>query len=124
MKKTMSKLAASAVLVLAGMSGFAQSNLGASCGCPTPVSSRPTVLLSTLAVNGGATDGDLLANTILTCNNTYILDKKIFVPTGKQLTINPGTVIKGRDNGSPATATALIVSRGGQLIANGTEDCA
>lgn len=123
MKKTMSKLVAGAVMVLAGFTGNAQSNLGAACGCPTPVSSRPTVLLSTLAVSGGATDGDLLANTILGCDKTYILDKKIFVPSGKQLTILPGTVIKGRFRSTADSAVALIVSRGGQLIANGSEDC-
>jgi hypothetical protein len=123
MKKTISMLASSALMFLVSATGFAQTNLGAACGCPTPVSSRPTVLLSTLAVNGGATDGDLLANTILTCDKTYILDKKIFVPSGKQLTIKPGTVVKGRFRSTADSAVALIVSRGGELIANGQADC-
>ncbi|MEP7264784.1 MAG: hypothetical protein ABI772_09805 [Bacteroidota bacterium] len=123
MKRTISKIAACAALALVSISGNAQVNLGAACGCPTPVSSRPTVLLSSLAVSGGATDGDLLTNTILSCDKTYILDKKIFVPSGKQLTIKPGTVIKGRFRSTADSAVALIVSRGGQLIANGEEDC-
>ena len=97
MKTTMKNLAALAVLAIAGMGNTqAQTNLGADCGCPTPVSSRPTVLVSTLATNGGALDGELTAaNTIFTCDKTWILDKKIYVPNGKTLTIMPGTVIKG-----------------------------
>jgi hypothetical protein len=122
-QKTISNLIATAAMAFAGIApSFAQTDLGASCGCPA-VASRPTVLMSTLASVGGATDGDLLANTILSCDKTYILDKKIFVPNGKTLTIQPGTVIKGRAAGLPADATALIVSRGGKLFANGSADC-
>jgi hypothetical protein len=79
--------------------------------------------MSTLAVNGGATDGDLLANTILTCDKTYILDKKIYVPDGKVLTINPGTVVKGRFTAVAANVSALVVQRGGKIYASGTPDC-
>jgi hypothetical protein len=123
MKKTISKFAASAALALVSMSGFAQVNLGASCGCPTPVSSRPTVLLSTLATNGGAGDGELIAtNVILDCSKTWILDKKIYVAPGKTVTIQPGTVIKG-NTGTAANATALVVEVGGKIFASGTEDC-
>ncbi|MBK7572940.1 MAG: hypothetical protein IPI10_15480 [Bacteroidetes bacterium] len=49
MKNTITKMVATASVVFASvLTGFAQSNLGADCGCPTPVSSRPTVLVSTL----------------------------------------------------------------------------
>lgn len=125
MKTTMVKLGAAAMMVVASFaSGFAQSNLGADCGCPTPVSSRPTTLLSTLATSGGAADGELLAtNTILDCAHTWILDKKIYVPSGKTLTISPGTVIKGRFRTTPDSATALTVMRGGRIIADGSETC-
>lgn len=121
--KTITKFLASATLAVAFVSsGFAQANLGASCGCP-PVASRPTVLVSTLATNGGALDGELLAaNTIFTCDKTWILDKKIYVPSGKVLTIQPGTVIKG-NTGTAANATALTVEVGGKIFASGTEDC-
>ncbi len=104
---------------------FAQINLGADCGCP-PVASRQTVLLSTLATSGGANDGDLTAtNTILDCSKNWILDKKIFVPEGKTLVIEPGTVIKGNTapNNDPSLATALIVERGAKIIASGNADC-
>ncbi|HRS19597.1 MAG TPA: hypothetical protein P5243_08835, partial [Bacteroidales bacterium] len=42
----------------------------------------------------------------------------------KSLTIQPGTLIKGRAHGGVAeNAAALIVSRGGKIFASGTETC-
>jgi len=125
MKKTLSKLFATASLafVFSGMA-MAQSNLGSDCGCPTPVSSRPTVLLSSLAASGGATDGELTnANTILDCAHTWILDKKIYVPLGKTLTINAGTVIKGRLRSTADSACTLTIERGGKIFASGLPTC-
>lgn len=125
MKKKIFKLSAAVMVVFTSVvSSFAQTNLGSDCGCPTPVSSRPTVLLSTLAASGGAADGELTAsNTILDCAHTYILDKKIYVPSGKTLTINPGTVIKGRARATADSATCLTVERGGKIFASGTSTC-
>ena len=76
-----------------------------------------------MAVSGGANDGDLTADhTIWTCDKIYILDKKIFVPDGKTLTIRPGTAIKA--NTAPVQqANALVVSRGGLINAPGTQEC-
>lgn len=124
MKKNLTKAAAFAfVAMAASFEASAQNNLGSACGCPT-VSSRPTVSMSTLATIGGATDGDLTAtNTILTCDKTYILDNKIYVPAGKTLTIMPGTVIKGASTGTTAAANAILVGRGGKIIADGTQSC-
>jgi len=51
--------------------------------------------------------------------NTYILDRFVFVNEGDTLIIEPGTVIKGR-TGQGAQASALIVARGGYIIAEGT----
>lgn len=123
-RKNFSKLIATAALAFTAFApGFAQTNLGANCGCPAPVSSRPTVNLSTLATNGGAGDGELIAsNVILDCSKTWILDKKIYVAPGKTLTILPGTVIKGNP-GTAANASALIVQVGAKIFASGTEDC-
>lgn len=125
MKKSITRLVAFAAFAVASIgTASAQSNLGADCGCPTPVSSRPTVLLSTLASSGGAADGELTAaNTILDCSKTWILDKKIYVPSGKTLTINPGTVIKGRFRTTADSAVALTVERGGKIFASGTSTC-
>jgi len=121
--KKISQLIATAIFAFAAVeSGVAQTDLGSACGCPS-VASRPTVNLSTIAVSGGANDGDLLANTTLTCDKMWILDKKIYVPNGVTLTIQPGTVVKGMNTGVPSTATALVVSRGGKIYADGTADC-
>ncbi len=128
MKTQITKMAALAIIALAANNQASaqlasQQNLGEACGCP-PVASRTSVSLSTLATIGGATDGDLTAtNTILTCDKTYILDNKIYVPAGKTLTIQPGTVIKGASTGNPAAANAILVNRDGKIFASGTESC-
>lgn len=128
MKKNLTKVAALALLAIAtsfeaSAQLASQQNLGSACGCP-PVASRPTVSVSTLAVVGGANDGDLLSpNTIFTCDKTYLLDNKIYVQDGKSLTIQPGTVIKGVATGTTAAANAILVNRGGKIFANGTESC-
>ena len=125
MKKLITRiaLAASAVFALA-TSSFAQTNLGADCGCPSVSNRTTTVLLSSLATASGTDDGNLIdSNTILDCSKLYILDKKIYVPNGKSLTINPGVVIKARAYSTADSAVALVVSRGGKIFANGTESC-
>lgn len=129
MKKiNLSKLFATASLSLIAASPIlAQSNLGASCGCPA-VASRPTVLMSSLSgytAISGTQGGELIAGASLTCQNTYILDAKIYIPSGQTLTIAPGTVIKGRDNSAqgPTYATALVIEKGGKIIAPGTQSC-
>jgi hypothetical protein len=85
------------------------------------VNTRPLVDLSTLAT-GGVLNA---TNTVLTCNNNYLIKEKIYVPDGKSITINPGTVILGRDLNAPGAgvASALVIERGGQIIAAGTATC-
>jgi hypothetical protein len=123
MKKTVLKMFAfAALLTLNSQVSEAQNqnNLGADCGCPA-VNTRPTIDLSTLAT-GGVLNA---TNTVLTCNNNYLLKEKIYVPDGKSITISPGTVILGRDLNAPGAgvASALIVERGGQIIAAGSPTC-
>ena len=93
---------------------------------------RVTTLLALLIVSFlGATGvqaqvtikADIAANTLWTSNNTYLLDGLIFVNDGATLTIEPGTVIKGLEKNSISTgdgASALIVRRGGKIMAEGT----
>jgi len=112
-----------ATLLLGAVSisnSFAQADLGAACGCP-PVASRTTVVdLSTLAdASGNIND----SNLVLTCDKMWRLDKKIYVGSGKTITIMPGTVIKGVYTVDPALASALIISRGAKIIAAGDKDC-
>jgi hypothetical protein len=127
MKKiNLSKIFAAASLSLIAASPIlAQSNLGASCGCPA-VSTRPEVIVSSMAgytAISGTYGGELTAGAAFTCDKTYILDKKIYIPGGQVLTIQPGTVIKGGTSATPAEATALVIMRGGKVIASGTESC-
>jgi hypothetical protein len=51
--------------------------------------------------------------------NTYLLDGFVFVNSGDVLTIEPGTVVKGKP-GTGASASALIVAKGAQINACGT----
>ncbi len=124
--KNLFKLFASAALSVVAVSPvLSQNNLGATCGCPS-VSARPDVIVSSMAgyvAVSGTYGGELTNGAAFTCANNYILDKKIYIPSGKTLTIQPGTVIKGRDNAVAAEKTALIIERGGKIIANGTESC-
>ena len=127
MKKiNLSKFFATASLSLIAASPIlAQSNLGASCGCPA-VSTRPEVIVSSMAgytAIAGTYGGELTAGAAFTCDKTYILDKKIYIPGGQVLTIEPGTVVKGSTSSTPAEATALVIMRGGKVIASGTESC-
>ncbi len=54
-------------------------------------------------------------------DTTYVLNARIVVEDGAMLTIEPGTVIKGEE-GQEAAAKALLVARGGKIMAEGTED--
>ena len=112
-------LASLAITMIGITQGFAQTNLGAECGCP-PIGSRTTVTIVSLGLNA---NNELLANQTLTCDKIYTLDRKIYVPNGVTLTVNPGTVIEGIYNATPANAAALIIERGGKIIADGTEAC-
>jgi len=117
---TISKIVAGAAIAAISIgTSFAQTNLGSECGCP-PVGSRTPVTLSSLGVNA---NGELLASQTLTCDKIYTLDIKIYVPSGITLTVMPGTVIKGASVVDPSLATALIIERGGKIIADGTKDC-
>ena len=49
---------------------------------------------------------------------TYVLKGWVYVADGSELTIEPGTVIRG----DKQTKAALIVERGGKIFAEGTEE--
>jgi len=59
----------------------------------------------------------------LSCDTTYILTQKTYVIGGATLTIPAGTIIKGVKNSTPALASALIITKGSKLIANGEPCC-
>lgn len=56
-----------------------------------------------------------------TADKEYILDGLVFVNAGQTLTIEAGTVIRAK-TGQGTNASALIVARGGKIIAEGTKD--
>jgi hypothetical protein len=82
---------------------------------------------ATLVLSVGAAPQEVLLtaniseNTAWTADKTYILGGRITVVNGVTLTIEPGTVIKGQA-GTGANATALLIARGGKLMAEGTAD--
>lgn len=61
--------------------------------------------------------GKITTNTTLQKRNTYLLQGPVYVTNNAVLTIEPGTVIKG----DAETNGVLIIAKGSQLIAEGTE---
>ena len=128
-KKPLFRLAALAALsFFTGNEIVAQTNIGAACGCPS-YATRPVASITTAGtwtnLPAAAYGKELLGNqnVVLTCDKTWTLDEKLYVGSGSTLTIQPGTVIKGAVAGSAAAATALIIERGGKIIAPGVEEC-
>lgn len=64
---------------------------------------------------------NITKDTRWTKDNVYQLAGRISVIENVTLTIEPGTIIKG-EAGTGANATALLVARGGKLMAEGTAD--
>ncbi|MDA0363583.1 MAG: hypothetical protein O3B20_03685 [Bacteroidetes bacterium] len=62
---------------------------------------------------------NVTANQTWYADTVYQLGGRITVTAGATLTIEPGTVIKG-EAGTGANATALLIARGGKLMAEGT----
>lgn len=63
--------------------------------------------------------GLLSASETWQSGKVYTLNGKVVVPDGITLTIQAGTIIKGKE-GSGSLASALIVARGGKIMAQGT----
>ncbi len=66
-------------------------------------------------------NGNIDADATWTADKTWILGGRVTVVTGVTLTIEPGTVVKGQA-GAGANSTALLIARGGTIIACGTAD--
>jgi uncharacterized repeat protein (TIGR01451 family) len=90
--------------------------------------------LSILLCSGGllaqstiiVTDDDLLAGTYnWTSDNEYVLDGTVVLESGGELTIDPGTVIRGRRAINISTGdrgSVLVIARGARIIAAGRAD--
>lgn len=66
-------------------------------------------------------DGNGTGTTTWAANNIYILDGLVFVNEGQTLTIEAGTIVKGKA-GQGQNASGLIVARGGKIMAEGRAD--
>jgi hypothetical protein len=82
-------------------------------------------LLATLFAPAALSGADVVVNANITSSrtwtkgNTYILDGRVFVTDGVTLTIEPGTVIKGKTRAAQ-DASCLVIARGGRINAAGT----
>ena len=74
---------------------------------------------TTPTVNEISVTGSITGTETWTSSNIYILNQKVVVQDGATLTIQPGTIIKG-STGAGSLASALVVARGGKLMAEGT----
>ena len=63
--------------------------------------------------------GFIAVDETWTSNNVYELIGKVVVEDGVTLTIEPGTIIKGKE-GSGTLASALVIAQGGKISAIGT----
>ncbi|MBD3420179.1 MAG: T9SS C-terminal target domain-containing protein [Chitinivibrionales bacterium] len=91
---------------------------------PTTVTKTDTVTVTDTLFEDGMKilrDSDIQANEQLTLSSdtTYLLKGFVFVEDGAVLTIEAGTVIKGAPGGG-LNASALIIAKGGKIIAEGT----
>lgn len=65
--------------------------------------------------------GTLSADETWDANRVYYLQGRVVVPDGVTLTIEKGAIIKGKQ-GTETNASALIIARGGKIMAQGTAD--
>lgn len=66
-------------------------------------------------------NGNGTGTTTWTANKKYLLDGKVYVNDGQTLTIEAGTVIHAK-TGQGDKASALIVAKGGKILAQGTSE--
>ncbi len=82
--------------------------LTADCDCVTP-NEETTVVVSE----------NITSDVTWTADKCWVLGGRITVVDGATLTIEPGTIIKG-EAGAEENATALLIARGGKIMAEGT----
>lgn len=79
----------------------------------------PTVEPQPVPTTNKLISTSIKTNTTWYADTVYQLTGRIAVENGATLTIQPGTIIKG-EAGTGSNATALLIARGGKLIAEGT----
>lgn len=104
---------------------------GPNCSaCPEPIATCNDGILNGDEIEidfGGAcageitVTGEITEDTTWSRNNIYLMGGKVVVGVGVTLTIEPGTIIKGKA-GIGSLASALIVQRGASINAVGTAE--
>ncbi|MCG8329025.1 MAG: hypothetical protein MI974_15130 [Chitinophagales bacterium] len=84
-------------------------------------SASGTAVLNITNENTVRVTGNITADETWEAGKCYILAGRITVVDGVTLTIEPGVIVKG-EAGTGPNATALLVARGGTLMAEGTAD--
>jgi len=64
---------------------------------------------------------NITSDVIWETGKVYVLTSRIAVESGATLTIQPGVIVKG-EAGTGANATALLIARGGKIMAEGNAD--
>lgn len=82
-------------------------------------SCEPEVIIDPVPNQNKLITSDITINTTWFSDTVYQLGGRITVEDGATLTIQPGTIIKG-EAGTGSNATALLIARGGKIIADGT----
>ncbi len=80
----------------------------------TPAS-QEQIIFNDNQIGSGVQEFEIKENHTIT-KGTYVLKGWVYITNGATLTIEPGTIIKGDKD----TKAALVVERGGKLIAQGT----
>lgn len=70
-------------------------------------------------IDGILVDENIAEDVTWESGNVYVLGGRITVLEGATLTIEPGVIVKGQA-GTGVNATALLIARGGKLMAEGT----
>jgi len=78
-----------------------------------------TAVLNVITWPTVSVSANIASNKTWGTDTIYILEGRITVLDGATLTIQHGAVVKGRE-GAESNATALMVARGGKLMAEGT----
>lgn len=80
-----------------------------------------TAVLDVIPVPTVSVANNIETNTTWETGKIYVLEGRITVVSGITLSIQPGVIIKGRE-GSGSNATALLIARGGKIMAEGTAE--
>ncbi|KOO36062.1 lipoprotein, partial [Chrysochromulina tobinii] len=101
---------------LAGYSWLACSGKMAGATCP----GVPATLFAALGSSVVAIGGTISSSLALVSGTSYLLTSQLFVPSGMALNIEAGVMVYALPAASPTSAPAIVVLKGGRIVAPGT----